>query len=91
MWREPPPFSFSVGERKIMAHFAVKKAIVPEYRGTLGIRQLAPEKTTKGTANLLDALDRDHVRRACLVQGKAGGDGDEILRLDDAQFHGFLL
>ena len=23
MWKESPPFSFSVGERKIMAHFVV--------------------------------------------------------------------
>jgi len=24
MWKESPPFSFSVGERKIMAHFVVR-------------------------------------------------------------------
>jgi len=24
MWKEIPPFSFSAGERKIMAHFVVK-------------------------------------------------------------------
>jgi len=24
MWKESPPFSFSAGERKIMAHFVVK-------------------------------------------------------------------
>ena len=26
MWKEIPPFSFSAGERKIMAHFVVKTA-----------------------------------------------------------------
>jgi len=25
MWKEIPPFSFSAGERKIMAHFVVKR------------------------------------------------------------------
>ena len=29
MWKESPPFSFSAGERKIMAHFVV---IAPAYR-----------------------------------------------------------
>ena len=33
MWKEIPPFSFSAGERKIMAHFVVNeiKVIVPGY------------------------------------------------------------
>ena len=26
MWKEIPPFSFSAGERKIIAHFVVKTA-----------------------------------------------------------------
>jgi len=35
MWKEIPPFSFSAGERKIMAHFVVETlfAILP--RGNL--------------------------------------------------------
>ena len=28
MWKEIPPFSFSAGERKIMAHFVVRKGSV---------------------------------------------------------------
>ena len=27
MWKEIPPFSFSAGERKIMAHFVVKSVV----------------------------------------------------------------
>jgi len=27
MWKEIPPFSFSAGERKIMAHFVVKRMV----------------------------------------------------------------
>ena len=28
MWKEIPPFSFSAGERKIMAHFVVRNCLV---------------------------------------------------------------
>jgi hypothetical protein len=28
MWKEIPPFSFSAGERKIMAHFVVKITLI---------------------------------------------------------------
>lgn len=27
MWRKPPLFSYSVGERKLMKHFVVNKAV----------------------------------------------------------------
>ena len=28
MWKEIPAFSFSAGERKIMAHFVIRKSLV---------------------------------------------------------------
>ena len=32
MWKEIPPFSFSAGERKIMAHFVVKSLFLLRLR-----------------------------------------------------------
>jgi len=45
MWKEIPPFSFSAGERKIMAHFVVNeiKLIVPgDPHGNLKRQKITP-------------------------------------------------
>ena len=64
MWKESPPFSFSAGERKIMAHFVVKEknGLIPGYpHKSLKSHQVIPEPSfISPNSNPLASRKRSH-------------------------------